>query len=127
MRDLIRLGSSALTLLLIMFLGSLVLWIGVPLAWLWIGSQIEGATRSLGAAIGAMIFGVIGSIAAMVVLLARLSNVYRRSRVARGLDDTGNFALETVLVLSAGVAVVGFTVWFFIFAGTSPIPINLSY
>jgi len=121
MRDLVRLGSSALVLLLIMFVGSLVLWLGIPLGWLWIGSQIETATKSLGAAVGAMMFGVIASVAALVAVLSRLSNTYRRTRVARGLDDTGHFALETVLVLSAGATIVGFSIWFFLFAGTSPI------
>jgi hypothetical protein len=47
--------------------------------------------------------------------------------VARGLEDTGHFALEVVLVTSAGVAVTGFALWFFVFAGTSPIPIGIGF
>jgi len=116
MRSLWRLGSSAV-----------VLWVGVPLAWLWIASQIQGATDSLGAALGAAFLGVVVSIAAMVALLSTLSDAYRRARVARGLQDTGNFALEVVMVMSAGVAIVLFTAWFFLFAGSSPIPLSLGY
>ena len=48
MRQLLRTGSGAILVVLIMFIGSLVLWIGTPLLWLWVGSQIQGATASVG-------------------------------------------------------------------------------
>ena len=54
MRELLRTGAGAVLVVLIMFIGSLVLWVGTPLLWLWIGSQIQGATSSLGAALGAV-------------------------------------------------------------------------
>ena len=122
-----RLGASALVLVAMMFVGSLVLWVGIPLAWLWVASQIQGATGNLGAALGAAMFGVLVSIAAVVALLSWLSDLHRRQRVARGLDDTGHVALEAVLTTSAAIVLVVFCVWFFLFAGTSPIPINISY
>jgi hypothetical protein len=127
MRRLLQTGASAFVLLLIMFFGSLVLWVGTPVAWLWVGSRVQGSTGSLAAAVGAMLLGVAVTIAALVWLLIWLSNRYRASRIARGLEDTGHFALETVLALSAGTAIVGFGVWFFLFAGTSPIPLNISF
>jgi hypothetical protein len=120
-------GASAFVLLLIMFFGSLVLWVGTPLAWLWVGSRVQGSTGSLGAAIGTMILGVAVTIAALVWLLVWLSHRYRATRIARGLEDTGHFALETVLALSAMTALAGFAVWFFFFAGTSPIPLNITF
>jgi phage-related protein len=110
-----------------MLVGGVVLWVGIPLAWLWIGSQIQGATDSLGAAVAAMMFGVISSIALMIPVLGWLSRKYGEIRVARGLDDTGGFVLEVVMVTTAAVAIVGFTIWFLVFSGTSPIPLNLSY
>jgi hypothetical protein len=123
MRNLLRTGTSAVLVLLIMFIGSLVLWVGTPLAWLWIGSQIQAAS-SLGAALGAMAIGVVATIVAVVSILVWLSNVYRTICLARGLDDPGHFVLEGVLVVSAGVALTGFAIWFFFFAGTSPVPIQ---
>ena len=120
MRQLVRLGSSALVLLMV--LACVFLWVGVPVGWLWIGSQIQAATDNLGAAVGAMFFGALSTIALMVPVLSALSNAYRRSRVSRGLDDTGHFALETVLVLTAGVAVVIFCAWFFFLSGAQPMP-----
>ena len=125
MRDRLRTGTGAAVVVLIMFIGSLVLWVGTPLLWLWIGSQIQGATASLGAALGAMLVGVVATIAAVSVLLVWLSNVYRANRQARGLEDPGHFVLEGVLVVSAGVALAGFAIWFFFFAGASPVPIGI--
>jgi hypothetical protein len=125
MRDVLRTGAGAALVVLIMFIGSLVLWIGTPLLWLWLGSQIQGATSSLGAALGAMFVGVIATIAVIASILAKLSNVYRRNCQARGLADPGHVVLEGVLVVSAGFTIVAFIVWFFLFAGTSPVPIGI--
>ena len=58
-------------------------------------------------------------------LLARLSDVYRANCLARGLDDPGHVVLEAVLVVSAGVTLVVFVVWFFFFAGASPVPVGI--
>jgi len=127
MRELLHRGASAFVLLLIMLSGSFVLWVGIPVGWLWIGSRIEGATQSIGAAIGAMLIGVVVTVVLAVPALGWLSNRYRAIRVARGLEDTGHFALETVLVLSAGVALVTFVGWFFFFSGSSPIPLNIQF
>jgi hypothetical protein len=125
MRELLRTGAGAVLVLLIMVIGSLVLWIGTPLAWLWIGSQIQGATASLGAALGAILLGVVASIALLAMLLGKLSDVYRANRRSRGMDDPGHFVLEGVLVVSAGVTLAAFVVWFFFFAGASPVPLGL--
>jgi hypothetical protein len=127
MRELLRTGTGAFLVLLIMFIGSLVLWIGTPVLWLWVGSQIQGATQSLGAAIGAMFVGVIVTIALIASVLAKLSNIYRANRLARGRDDPGHFVLEGVLVVSAGLTLSAFVIWFFFFAGTSPLPIGIQF
>jgi hypothetical protein len=126
MRDLLRTGASAAAVVLIMFIGSLVLWVGTPLLWLWVGSQIQGASGSLGAALGAMFVGVVITIGVVSSVLVWLSNTYRSNCVARGQPDPGHFVLEGVLVVSAGITIVAFGVWFFFFAGTSPLPLGIS-
>jgi hypothetical protein len=125
MRELLRTGAGALLVVLIMFIGSLGLWVGTPLLWLWVGSQIQGATASLGTALGAMFVGVIVTVALVAILLAKLSDVYRANCRARGLSDPGHFVLEGVLVVSAGLTLVAFVVWFFFFAGSSPVPVGI--
>lgn len=124
-RDLLRTGAGATLALLIMFIGSLVLWIGTPLLWLWVGSQIQGATSSLGTAIVVSFIGVVATIGLLAAVLAKLSDVYQANRRARGLADTGHYVLETVLVVSAGLTLAAFVVWFFFFAGASPVPVGI--
>src|SRR2546421_280026 len=126
-RELLRTGAGAGLVILIMFLGSLGLWVGTPVLWLWIGSQIQGATSSVGAAIGASFIGAVITIALLATVLGKLSDVYRANCRARGHDDPGHFVLEGVLVVSAGLTLTVFVVWFFFFAGTSPVPIGIQY
>ena len=125
MPSLLRTGIGAVLVVLIMFIGSFVLWVATPLLWLWVGSQVQGATSSLGAALGTMFIGVIVTITVLASVLAKLSNVYRANCVARGLDDPGHFVLEGVLVVSAGLTLAAFAVWFFFFAGASPVPLGI--
>ena len=96
MRNLLRAGSSGALLLGMMLVGSLVLWVGVPLGCLYLGSRVQGATQSLGIALLAM---------------------------AGGREAYGQVTLEGVMVVSATLALVGFGVWFFFFSGSAPIPV----
>jgi hypothetical protein len=117
---------GAVLVVLIMVIGSLVLWVGTPLAWLWIGSQIEAHT-SLGAAVGATFIGAVLTIVLVAAVLAKLSNFYRANCLARGLADPGHVVLEMVLVVSAGVSLVAFVVWFFFLAGAEPLPVGIRF
>jgi len=125
MNRLLRTGAGALLVVSIMFLGSFGLWIGTPLLWLWVGSQVQGATDSIGLALLAMFAGAVATVIAAAQLLARLSAWHRANRIARDGLDPGNVALETVLVISAGISVAAFAVWFFLFAGANPVPLGI--
>jgi hypothetical protein len=121
MHSYLRTGTGAVLVVLIMTLGSLGLWLGAPLLWLWVGSQIQGATASLGASIGAAFLGASATIVVLAGVLSKLSNVYRANAVARGHADPGHFMLEVVLVISAGITVTAFLIWFFFLAGADPL------
>jgi hypothetical protein len=125
MRRMLMTGAGAVLVLSIMVIGSIVLWAGTPLAWLWIAAQIQGATQSLGTALAAAFVGVIVSILLLASLLARLSDLYRANCMARGLQDPGHVVLEGVLVVSAGISLVAFTIWFLLFAGAAPAPVGI--
>jgi hypothetical protein len=125
MRPTLRTGTAALLVVAIMFIGSLGLWVGTPLLWLWVGSQIQGATQSLSAALAAAFFGVVLTVTVVASLLSRLSDVYRANCMARGMTDPGPVMLEGVLVVSAALTIAAFVVWFFFLAGTSPVPIGI--
>jgi ABC-type uncharacterized transport system permease subunit len=105
MRNLLRATESG-AMLALMFAGALGLWIGVPLAWLYIGSMVQDATDSVGAALGLMLVGSVASILLLVPLLGRVNGVYEHAREARGLDNFGQAPLEAMLVISATLAVV---------------------
>jgi hypothetical protein len=125
MRGLLRTGAGAIVLLSIMILGSIVLWVGTPLLWLWIGSQVQGHTQSLGDALAVAFVGVVISIVLLASVLSRLSDVYRANCLARGRHDPGHVVLEAVLVVSAAITMSAFAVWFFFFAGAAPAPIGI--
>ncbi len=120
MRDLLRTGGSGAILAVIMLGGGLVLWVGVPVGWLYIGSQIQAKTNSVGAALGAMFVGALASIIAIVVALAWLNRKHVELREARGLEPHGATALEAVMTVSAVIAVIGFGLWFFLIEGPGP-------
>lgn len=123
MRDLMRAGSSALVLLTMMVLGGIVLWVGVPLMTLYVGSQVQSSTGSLGAALAASAAVLLVGIAIVLWLLGWLSRRHEHVREARGLDSHGQVALEAIMAVSATIALVTFVVWFFVFSGSSPVPL----
>lgn len=104
----------ALLVALAMAVGSAGLWIATPLAALWVGSRVQAATGSMGSAL-IVAFAVAAATAiALALVLARLDQAYRALRGGRS-------ALERMLVISAAIAVTGFTIWFFGFAGPGPL------
>jgi hypothetical protein len=125
MRALLRTTTGAVLVLSIMILGSIVLWVGTPLLWLWVGSQVQGSTQSLGTALAVAFIGVVLTVTLLASVLSRLSDIYRGNRMARGGEDPGHVVLEGVLVVSAGVTMAAFAIWFFFFAGAAPAPIGI--
>jgi hypothetical protein len=110
-----------------MVAASVALWVGVPFGWLWVGSQVQAETGSLGVALIAMAVGVGASIFALVRLLRWLELQRVHARERRGLEPYGGVMLEAVMVTSAGFALVSFCIWFFLFSGSSPVPVNLGF
>ena len=118
-------GPASSALVLLMLAGCLFLWIGVPLGWLWIGSQVQGSA-SLGTAMLVTMLGITATIFVVVIVLSWLNRRHAVLQERRNRPRGGN-ALEMLLVASAGIAVVGFGVWFFGFAGASPVPLNIGF
>jgi uncharacterized membrane protein YbhN (UPF0104 family) len=117
-------GPASAVLLVLMLVGCLFLWVGVPLGWLWVGSQVQGS-GSLGTALLVTMTGVLVTVVAVVYALSWLNRRHAELREARARPSSSQSALEVMFVVSAGLSVVLFVVWFFGFAGSSPIPVNL--
>jgi ABC-type uncharacterized transport system permease subunit len=120
MRNLLRAGASGVLVLLMMVGAGLVLCVGVPLGWLYVGSRVQAATDSVGTALLVMLVGVVASIVAIVPMLGWLNRKHLELRAARGLDTQGQTALEAVMTVSVLIAVLAFVVWFFVIAGPGP-------
>jgi|SRR5947209_1318816 len=134
MRTLVTRPLAAL-LILLMAVGSVFMWIGVPVGWLYLASHI---TKTSAPTLGPYLLVLIATPITMWVvgkLLFRLNALYTRlsgrsyevrvqlpwHRSLRGERDSGHkpTVLEIVMIVSVSVALLGFVIWFFAFAGSS--------
>ena len=89
-----------------------------PLGWLWVGSQIEAA-GSLSFGLAVAFVGTATTIVLTVWLGKRLEHVWATLHPEAASEGrVGLF--EVAFVISTVIAVVGFAIWFFIFAGPGP-------
>ena len=122
----------ALFLILLMAIGSVFLWIGIPVGWVWIASHVVKTTQPTLGPYLLILVGVPLSMFVVGKLLYRLNHVYERltgrtsevkmqlpwHRSLRG-ERTPNrrtTVLEFVMIWSVSLALVCFAVWFFFFA-----------
>jgi hypothetical protein len=90
-----------------------------PLAWFWIGSQVQYLTGYVTAGIGTIMIGCLASLMLTMALAKRVDHAWKLVRRAAGhRQDRG--ALERIFAASVGVALVLFTVWFFVIEGPGP-------
>jgi len=128
-------SPPAILLVLLMALGSVVMWLGVPLGLIYAASKLaDSANPSVGPYLLVFIGLPIG-MAVVGKLLGYLDRVH--SRLTRRADEGPRRAswlksmraertstrrggiLDTVMIVSVGLAIVVFGVWFFAFAGSS--------
>jgi heme/copper-type cytochrome/quinol oxidase subunit 2 len=119
-------GPVSVALIALMLAGCLFLWVGVPVIWLWIGSQLQDSVE-LGTALMVTMVGAIATIVCVAPVLVWLNRRHVELREARGLPVGEYSPLEVMLVVSATLAIVLGAVWFFGFSGSSPVPLNVSY
>jgi len=118
-----------------MAVGSVVMWLAVPVFWLWLASRLVQTSQPT---LGPYVMVLIGIPLSMVVLgklLARLNRVYgevtgtaprvrvrlpwMRSMRGERAGERPRTILDVVMVCSVAVAVLVMAVWFFAFAGSS--------
>lgn len=124
-------------LIALMALGSIALWIGSPIGWLWLASQMQRDSQATG--FGPYLVVLVGIAVTAVVLaklLSRLNQLYAAVSGAdevrivlpwhRGLrgENEGRAprtVLDVVMVVSVAIGLVAMGIWFFFLAG-SPLP-----
>jgi hypothetical protein len=109
----------ARVILVVEVLLCLTLWGPQPIAWLWVGGQVQGATGSVEPAIMVAFLGMLATLFFTLVIVKRLDHAWRIVRRAAGHPQTEG-AVERIFVISAGIAVVLFTFWFLVIAGPGP-------
>lgn len=113
--------------------------IGIPLAWIWIASQLAGNERDLTPSLAILIaIGIVVSYGLALVVGSRLRRHWvgeseERARHRRmswnrsfrdepmRAADRGSDPIERIFVTVAVLAIIAFEIWFFFFAG-SPLP-----
>jgi hypothetical protein len=109
----------AAAILLVETLLCVSLWGPQPLAWLWVGSQVDYETGSVEAGIVVAFLGMIATLFITLVLAKQLDHVWKLVRRAAGhVQKEG--ALERIFVISIAVAGTAFLVWFFFIEGPGP-------
>jgi len=125
----------ALVLIALMAIGSVILWIGIPVGWIYaVSHMVDSSQPSLGPYV-LLIFGIPITMALFGKLLFGLDHVYARVtrqdsevqfrapwlKSMRGERNTARrlTVLEMTMIVSVSIALLGFAIWFFAFAGSS--------
>lgn len=128
-----KLGATALVLLMVFF--AMMLWIGIPLGWLYIGSQVASTSQPSAGPYMLVGVGIVVSVIVDALILSRLNRAYQRVtksqgtvrlqfawlRSLRGERSSGRptSVLDIVMVGTVAVAALAAGVWFLVFAGSS--------
>jgi hypothetical protein len=123
-------------LILLMAVGSIMLWIGSPIGWLWIASQMQKDSQQAG--FGPYLLVLVGIVVTAVVLakaLSKLNHAYgavagagepvrvvmpwHRSMRGENEGRAPRTVLDVVMVISVAIGFVAMAIWFFFFAGSS--------
>jgi hypothetical protein len=109
----------AAAVLVLEFVACLTLWGPQPLAWLWVGSQVDYQTGSVSFGIAVAFAGMIASLMLTLMLAVRLDAIWKVVRRAGGIDQRDG-VLGRIFMVTAIVAGLAFGFWFLILQGPAP-------
>ena len=127
-------SPAAAALVLLMAIGSVVMWIGVPLGLIYVASQLADSSRPSAGPYLLIILGLPIGMAIVGKLLGMLDRLHGRltgrreerrraswlrSMRAERTSTVRGGVLDKVMIVSVVLAVIAFGVWFFGFAGSS--------
>jgi len=76
--------AAATLIVVVMTIAAMTLWIGIPLGWLWIGSQLVDSSQPSMGPYMVVVVGIIASVVLDALLIARLNRRYERVTGGRG-------------------------------------------
>ena len=106
-------------LLLIETLLCVSLWGPQPIAWLWVGSQVDYQTDSVEAGIAVAFIGMLFTLFLTLALARRVDHAWRLVRRAAGYEQKEG-AINKIFVVSILIAGTAFLFWFFVIVGPGP-------
>ncbi|MCW2968806.1 MAG: hypothetical protein JWM71_2578 [Solirubrobacteraceae bacterium] len=106
-------------LLVLMTLIGVSFWGPVPAGCLWVGSQVDYWTGSVGVGILTAFLVMLAALFMGLAGMKRLDHVWILVRRAAGHDQREG-AIGRIFAISAAIGVVLFTIWLLIFAGLGP-------
>jgi hypothetical protein len=125
-------GAAPAVLVALMAIGSIAMWLGVPIFWVWLASQLSRSSQPSGALILLIVGGISVSMLVLARLLGRANHAHQviTGRVPRRRDQTvwmrsmrgerevvrEHGVLGTVMTVSVSIALVVLGIWFFFFA-----------
>jgi len=128
-----KLGATVLVLLMIVC--AMMLWVGIPVGWLFIGSQLVDSSQPSMGPYMVVGIGILASVIVDAMLLSRLNRAYQRvtgtggtvrlqmpwHRSMRGEREPARetSVLDIIMVGTVVLAGMAAVVWFFLFAGSS--------
>jgi hypothetical protein len=112
-------AALALLVLVLETLVCLTLWGPQPVAWLWVGSQVDYHAGSVTLGIATAFAGMIGTLMLTLALATRMDRVWRILRRAAGHEQQEG-VLARIFAVTAVVAGAAFLFWFVIVEGPAP-------
>lgn len=128
-------SPGSLAMIALMALGSILMWVASPVAWLFLASRMTSSSQP---SIGPYLLVLVGIVITAVVVGKALGALNRTHMRYTGLDKGRHHhrswnrsmrdarqssrergVLEPVMAWSVGFAMLAFLVWFFGFAGSS--------
>jgi hypothetical protein len=125
----------AAVLILLMAAGSVILWIGIPVGWLYLASQLVSSSQPT---LGPYVLVIVGIPVTMAIFGRFLFKLDRLFERVTGRESVTEFrppwlksmraeressrkltVLEGVMIVSVSFALFAFGVWFVVFAGSS--------
>jgi hypothetical protein len=125
----------SLFLIALMAIGSVVMWLGVPIGLIYLASRLADSSKP---SMGPYVLILVGLVVAMMAVGKLLGALDRYHGRITGLDDgkptqaawmksmrgererkRRRSVLDSVMIISVGIALLLFGIWFFAFAGSS--------
>jgi hypothetical protein len=95
------------------------LWGPQPMAWLWVGSQVDYQLDSITAAITVAFVGMLATLFITLAIAIRVDYAWRLVRRAAGYEQREG-AINKIFIVSLLIVGTAFMIWFFIIEGPGP-------